>query len=243
MRTAFYTGASGLTAYQESMDVIGNNIANCNTIGYKTQKTVFSQLLSSKMSGGSENPLLVGNGVRTANIGIDTSEGDVIVSKGSLDLAISGNGWFCIENNGQKEYTRDGAFSISLSGSGAYLVNQSGAYVLDSSGNRIYVAAASKTNSIDSSSMLDKVGVFTFSNPEALTPASSNSYKSNSYTGTVQVAAKDDYTVLKGYLEQSDVSLADEMTALIMAQRGYQISARIVQTADEVEQVVNSLRS
>jgi flagellar basal-body rod protein FlgG len=60
--------------------------------------------------------------------------------------------------------------------------------------------------------------------------------------GAATVATNGEYTVLKGYLEQSDVSLSDEMAALIVAQRGYQLSARVVQTADEVEQTVNSLR-
>ena len=243
MRTAFYTGTSGLVACQERMDVIGNNLANCNTTGYKAQRTVFSQLLSSKMSSNSENPMLVGTGVRTENIGIDPGQGTTAASSSSLDLAISGNGWFCVDNNGIKEYTRNGAFSISLTGNNAYLVNQSGAYVLDSSRNRIFAAVDPKTNVINSTSVLDKVGVFTFSNPEALTPTSSNSYLSNSYTGTATLATNNDYTVLKGFLEQSDVSITDEMAALIMAQRGYQLSARVVQTADEVEQVINSLRS
>ena len=241
MRAAFYTGTSGLVAFQDSMDVIGNNIANCNTIGYKAQKTAFSQLLSSKMNNNAENPPLVGNGVRDVVTGINLSEAPVIASQGSLDLAISGNGWFGVKNNGQTEYTRNGNFSISLSGNSASLVNQSGAYVLDSSGNQISSTVDSKTNSIDINSMLKKVGVFTFSNPEALTPTSSNCYLANDYTGKATSDTKNN-TVLKGYLEQSDVSLADEMVALITAQRGYQLSARVVQTADEVEQTINSLR-
>ena len=241
MRAAFYTGASGLVAYQDSMDAIGNNIANCNTVGYKAQKTSFSQLLSSEINNNA-NPLYVGNGVRTVYTGIDTSEAAVIASQGSLDLAISGNGWFCVESNGQKAYTRDGSFSISMSGNTAYLVNQSGAFVLDSFGRRISATASFTTNNINFDSMLDAVGVYTFSNPEALTPASSNSYLSNAYTGTATTAAKSSYTVMKGYLEQSSVSLADEMVELISAQRGYQMSARVVQTADEVEQTINSLR-
>ena len=241
MRTAFYTGASGLVAYQESMNVTGNNIANVNTIGYKAQKTAFSQLLATRMDT-NEEPPLVGTGVRAIYTGIDASESAVIASQGTLDLAISGEGWFCVESGGKKEYTRDGNFSISLSGSNAYLVNKNGDFVLDSTGKQITAAVDSKTNSIDTEAMLDKVGVYTFSNPEALTPASSNSYLSNNYTGTATAAKTGDYTVLKGYLEQSGVSLTDEMVALITAQRGYQLSARVVQTADEVEQTSNSLR-
>ncbi len=242
MRPAFYTGASGLVAFQETLNVIGNNIANCNTVGYKAQKTSFNQLLSTEMESNSDEPLLVGNGVRTVSSGLNADSGNPVSSQGALDLAISGNGWFAVNNNGRREYTRDGSFSISMSGSTAYLVNQNGAYVLDSYGNQIYSVIDSKTNTVDFNAMLDKVGVFTFPYPEALTPASSNCYLANTYTGTAAIASKNEYTVLKGCLEQSDVSLADEMVALIIAQRGYQMSARVVQTADEVEQTVNSLR-
>jgi flagellar basal body rod protein FlgG len=241
MRAAFYTATSGLVAYQNSMDVIGNNISNCSTTGYKAQRTAFSQLLSSKMNDTTKT-VLVGNGVRNVSNGIDPSGAEVMATQGSLDLAISGNGWFCVQNNGKNEYTRDGSFSLSMSGNTAYLVNQNGAYVLDSAGRQVSGTIDSKSNNVDIDAMLDRVGVYTFSNPEALTPASSNSYLSNAYTGTATAASKNDYAVLKGYLEQSDVSLADEMVALITAQRGYQLSARVVQTADEVEQTINSLR-
>lgn len=241
MRAAFYTGASGLVAYQDSMDAIGNNIANCNTVGYKAQRTAFSQLLSSEINK-TRNPLVIGNGVRAVYTGIDPNEASVVASQGAADLALTGNGWFCVQNNNQKAYTRDGSFSISLVGSNAYLVNQNGDAVLDSSGQQISAPVDTKTNNVDIDLMLDKVGVFSFSNPEALTPASSNSYLANAYSGTAMVAPKNEYSILKGYLEQSSVSLADEMVALIKTQRGYQLSARVVQTADEVEQTINSLR-
>jgi len=242
MKPAFYTGVSGLVAFQEKMDVIGNNIANCNTPGYKAQNTSFQQLLSTEMYTNTKNTLFSGNGVAAVNSGIDTSQGATIASQGSLDMAISGNGWFSVESNGQKKYTRDGAFSISLLGTTANLVNQSGAFVLDSSGNRVSATVDSKTSAIDIDSMLKKVGVFTFANPEALSQTSSNCYMANSYTGAAKVASKSEYTVLTGRLEQSSVSLADEMVNLISAQRAYQLSARVVQTADEIEQTVNSLR-
>lgn len=243
MKPAFYSGASGLVAFQESMNVIGNNIANCNTTGYKAQNTSFKQVLSTEMYANTENPSFAGNGVYAVTSGIDTSQGATIASQGSLDLAISGNGWFAVENNGHKEYTRDGAFSISLSGTSANLVNSSGAFVLDSSGNRISATIDAKTSAIDVDSMINKVGVFTFANAQALTPTNSNCYLANPTTGVAKVAAKSEYTVLTGRLEQSSVSLADEMVNLISAQRAYQLSARVVQTADEIEQTVNHLRS
>ncbi len=242
MKPAFYSGASGLVAFQESMNVIGNNIANCNTPGYKAQSTSFQQLLNTEMYSNTKNQSYSGNGVVAVNNGIDASQGATIASQGSMDLAISGNGWFSVESNGKKEYTRDGTFSISMIGNSANLVNQSGAFVLDSFGNRIYSTVDSKTATIDVDSMLNKVGVFTFANPQALSPASSNCYLENAYTGAAKAASKSEYTVLTGRLEQSSVSLADEMVNLISAQRAYQLSARVVQTSDEIEQTVNSLR-
>ena len=242
MKTAFYAGASGLNAYQEKLDIVGNNISNCNTVGYKAQKASFSQLLATQMGTGTDNSLLVGSGVRIVSSGLDAGTGDFVSSEGAADVAISGNGWFAINNNGQRAYTKDGSFSISLSGNLAYLVNQSGAYVLDSAGNQISSPLDTKTNKADINAMLDRVGVFTVANPAARTPASSNCYLSNAFTGTAAVATKSESKIVKGFLEQSDVSLADEMAALIVAQRGYQLSARVVQTADEVEQTANSLR-
>jgi flagellar basal-body rod protein FlgG len=241
MRTAFYAGASGLSAFQNGLDVIGNNLANANTIGYKAQKTSFSQLLASRMNASGEP--LVGNGVRTLYPGIDAGEATLQPTQATLDLAVTGNGWFCVQNGNVRQYTKDGAFSISLTGNTAYLVSQTGAYVLDASGQRISVTLDEKSSSIDYDAALDRVGIFTFNNPGALTPASANSYIPNADSGAAVAAKEKDYTVIKGYLEQSNVSLAKEMADLIMAQRGFQLSARVVQTADEVEQTINSLRN
>lgn len=242
MQTAFYAGASGLAAFQERMDVIGNNIANCNTAGYKARKTTFSQLLATRMDAHIQAAPLVGSGVRAVSAGIDASGGAVTASHGTFDLAILGDGWFCVENNKQKQYTRDGAFTVNLTDDEAYLVTQSGAYVLDSSGDRISVETDAKTHAIDLDSVLEKVGVFMFLNPGALTPVSSNGYLPNDVSGKAEEATAGQYTILQGFLELSGVSLADEMAALITAQRGYQLSARVVETADEAEQAANSLR-
>lgn len=243
MRAAFYTGATGLVAFQEELDVTGNNLANCNTYGYKEQKTSFRELLSSQMRVNGANPPLVGNGVQSVQNGIDPGEAVYEATQRPLDLAVSGNGWFCVENGGQREYTRDGSFSISLSGRRAYLVNRDGKFVLDSAGRPIQERVDSDSAAVELEAMADRVGVFTFPNPEALTPVSSGCYLANGSTGAAAAASDEEYTVRKGYLEQSGVSLVDEMAALITAQRGYQLSARVVQTADEMEQTANSLRS
>lgn len=243
MRAAFYTGASGLLAFQHSLDTTGNNLANVSTTGYKPQSVAFEQLLSTQVDKNTQDGILVGNGVRAVGTGINPSEAAFLPTGGALDVAISGDGWFCVDNNGTTEYTRDGAFSISLIGGSAYLVDQKGAFVLDSNERRISAAVDSKSGSVDTNALLDRVGVFTFLNPGALVPVSSNRYLANGQTGPAVTSAEGAYTLLKGYLEQSGVSLSDEMVSLIKAQRGYQLSARVVSTADEMEQTINSLRN
>ncbi|MEG2381990.1 MAG: flagellar hook-basal body protein [Oscillospiraceae bacterium] len=247
MKPAFYTGVSGLVAFQQNLNSIGNNIANSNTNGYKPVETSFRDLLNNKMYVNTPNEPLSGNGVRAVSSGINVASAALIPGNGPLDLAIIGKGWFCVESGGEKMYTRDGSFSISLSGNTANLVNPNGDFVLDAAGNRIS-ATIDSANPNDkepdtlSKKLMDKVGVYNFVYPEALTPASGNCYKANELTGTATSAKEGDYYILNNYLERSGVSVADEMTNLITAQRSFQLSARVVQTADELEQTINSLR-
>lgn len=241
MNSAFYTGASGLLAYQSKMNEIGNNIANANTNGYKPIKTRFSDLLYTEMNVDSAQAI-TGHGIKSLYSGIDASQGTPIATQGELNLAIVGNGWFALDTGSETLYSRDGSFSAYISDSTAYLVNQNGYYVLDSEGERISVEAAADFTAIDNEKLIEKVGVFDFAYPEALTPAESNCYRAGELSGDAAVS-EGEYRILSGHLEQSGVSLSDGMAELIVAQRGYALSARVVQTADEIEQIVNSLRA
>lgn len=242
MKPSFYSGASGLVAFQNNMNNIGNNIANSNTVGYKPTTVSFNDLLYTEMYVNTPEDPLTGHGVRTIYTGVDTKQGNLVSSESVLDLAIVGKGWFSVEKDGERLYTRDGSFAISLQGDTAYLVSSGGAYVLDAQGNRITERIYADTNELDYNAMTDKVGVFSFLYPEALTPLSSNSYMQNDVTGEAVALTEGQYQIKKGYLEQSAIVLADEMSNLIEAQRSYQLSARVVQTSDEIEQTVNSLR-
>jgi len=241
MNTEFNIGASGLTAYQAKLDVAANNIANIDTTAYKPQGTSFSALMYTKMYADPSSSLLSGNGVKTTVTGIDTSQGGMTPSEGKYDLAIQGDGWFSVETPSGNLYTRDGSFTISVSGDTAYLVNSAGNFVLDAKGKRV-TTPIENGSAGDAGALTDNVGVFSFSNPEALTPVSNNCYEENTLTGTATAEVESKKKILSGYLEQSGVSMPDEMVNLITAQRAYQISARVVQSADEISQTVNSLR-
>ena len=241
MKSAFYAGATGLVAYQEALNTIGNNLANVNTNGFQSQSVSFQSLLDSDLYANTDKAARAGNGVRAVQSGISDSPVTYLQTGEGLDFAIEGEGWFAVEKNGQVQYTRDGNFSLGLEGSGASLVAQDGGYVLDARGARITVTGDAKTGAYDYAAIRERLGVFRFQNSAGLIPVSANRYLAGGNTGAA-IATGDASNVLSGTLERSSVSLVDEMARLIEVQRAYQISARVVQAADENEQTVNNLR-
>lgn len=249
MSRTLFTGAAGLSASQYYINNIGSNIANVNTTGYKPVVTTFSDLLYTKMYVKSAD-VLSGQGAKASYGGINPTQSSLVPTGSNMDLAINGSGWFAVETGAGVRYTRDGAFAVSLEGTTAYLVNETGNYVLDKDGKRISQPINAQTGTttdakkygVDTAALTAQVGVFDFANPEALLPLSSNLYAANAQSGQAAPVGADTQ-IISGYLEQSGSQMVDGMVDLITAQRAYQLSAKIVQTADEDEQTVNNLRT
>ena len=132
--SSLYTGVTGLLTYSSSMSVIGNNLANVNTVGYKSARAQFADLLS-----GLEGGARVGRGVRLASVAPQFAQGVFQATGGTTDLSIQGDGFFIVNNNqGNSFYSRDGQFTLDKDGS---LTNPSGFVVqgfpLDSAGDLI----------------------------------------------------------------------------------------------------------
>ena len=163
-----------------------------------------------------------------------------------MDFAIKGEGFFAVENSGEIEYTRDGSFSIEPGINRAYVVTRDGNSVLDRRGMPLLLELNSDTGPPEYSSLVDLIGIYTFSNPYHLARAVSGRFVSTEQSGPAVVSnnrtGANGQSILQGHLEASTVSLGTEMTELLKAQRAFQLSARIVQTADEIEQTVNNLR-
>ena len=134
MLRAMYSGVSGLLANEEMLDVIGNNIANVNTVGFKSGSADFASVLSQTVSGaaspqngdGGTNAAQVGLGVQVAGIGTDFTQGADQQTGVSTDLAVEGSGMLVVNQGGQQLYTRDGTLSFDANGD---LVNPEGAIV------------------------------------------------------------------------------------------------------------------
>ncbi len=242
MKAAFYAGAAGLMAQQSAMDNIGNNLANVNTSGYKAQKVGFQDLLYRNMYVNVEDTPLTGSGTRVVDLGINYTQGTPVQTGIGTDFAIQGDGFFAVQGDDQVYYTRNGSFNIGLVNGVAYLTDMEGQYVLNAAGGRIQLPV-DENGMPQTEGIIDQIGVFVVQNPAEMTPVSNNCYAANEQSGTVRVGiVNTDYILRQGALENSNVSMEDEMVQMILAQRAFQLNARVVQTADEIEQNVNNLR-
>ncbi|MDY2684803.1 MAG: flagellar hook-basal body complex protein, partial [Selenomonadaceae bacterium] len=135
MMRSLFSGVSGLKAHQTRMDVIGNNIANVNTTGFKSGRATFADTISQTLTDaaapqddiGGTNPKQVGLGTGVASIDTIFTDGTVQSTGKNTDLALSGNGLFVVKQGNQTYYTRDGAFAFDSQGN--YVLPSSGLYV------------------------------------------------------------------------------------------------------------------
>lgn len=117
----FNVALSGLSAAQTDLEVTGNNIANASTVGFKKSRTEFMDLYANSFLSASSNP--IGSGVKVANVRQLFEQGNISFTERGLDMAINGNGFFMMEDNGITKYTRSGQFGVDLDG---YVVNSQG---------------------------------------------------------------------------------------------------------------------
>ncbi len=243
---AFYTGTSGMRAYQSALDVTAHNIANVNTSGFKARRAAFEDLLRSRIATNVEGNHLVGHGVKQENIDQIMGQSGLQQTGYGMDFAIVGDGFFAVDNNGQREYTRNGAFDISVEGGTSYLVTNDGAYVLDAAGARITVPRTADGGAV-TEGLKDRLGIFRFPNQFGLTPQNNTRFTPNDISGAAIMVpqggtAENPLKVVEGALEFSGVDLGNEMVGMIMQQRAFQMNARVVQTADQLADLINHLR-
>jgi len=269
MLRSMYAGVSGLRTHQTMMDVVGNNIANVNTTGYKASASVFQDVLSQTLQGasaptgttGGTNPAQVGLGVRMAGISTNTGQGASQLTGRATDIAIQGDGYFIVDQGGEDLYTRAGSFSLDATGQ---LVTPAGGLVqkVGPGGGPIKVPMDGTIESFSIGPDGQVVGVPTaggpviaigqialasFPNPGGLEKVGGSLLRGTQNSGAViagpgapGVAGRGTLSV--GVLEMSNVDLAQEFTNLIVAQRGFQANSRIISASDELLQDLVNLK-
>lgn len=165
-----------------------------------------------------------------------------------LDFALVGAGFFGLDDgSGNLKYTRNGNFTISVEGNRAYLVSRlDGSYVLDAKGREISLTRNEGESTYDLTDVIERLGVFNTPNPYGMERAEGSCLRATDKSGPARsiVDSKNgpEYEIRGGTLENSSVDLGTEMLNVIQAQRAYQLNSKIVQTADQIEEMVNNLR-
>lgn len=235
MNTSFYAAASGAAAQQTRMDVIANNMSNISTDGYKTQSAGFAELLYQNINSVQNNRAGEGTGAQIQKTDINFSNGSFEQTDNLYDYAIHGDGFFAVYNpeTQQISYTRKGNFSLSQAGENTFiLADDDGNYVMDSDMGIISTSSQDKP--------VSQPGVFDFNSREGFIQDGGGYYTPPEKAGNPFRAVN--AQVKQGMMESSNVDLPAEMARVIQAQRAYQLSLKMVQASDEVEQTINSLR-
>ncbi len=253
MYPALWIAKTGLDAEQTRMSVISNNLANVNTTGFKRDRAVFEDLIYQNIRQTGANStedttlpsgLYIGTGVRTVATQKLHTQGNIVQTANSFDIAVQGGGFFQISHpDGTIVYTRDGSFGLDSTGQ---LVTQDG-YLLDPS---ITVPANSLSVTIGSDGTVSalvagngtptQIGNITlaqFINPTGLEAIGNNLYRESGASGTPQVDTPGQNgagTLIQGSLESSNVNVVEELVNMIETQRAYEMNSKAISTTDDM---------
>ena len=262
------SGVSALKQFQQNLNVIGNNIANVNTVGFKSATANFADTFSQTLGANASGSMQVGSGVTTSSITNQFTQGSIAGTGVQTDMAVNGNGFFMVNDptTGQQYVTRDGTFSVDGSG---YLVTSNGMRVqgysdaglttkgdikIDSNGSASAVASFSfdstgklKVLLADGSQITrGQILLQNFTSPSQLMKAGNNLYTGLTAAGplTTPLAPSSPGlgSLATSSLEMSNVDLAVELTSLITTQRAYEANGKVITTSDDILQTLVNLK-
>tara|TARA_B100000678_G_scaffold202884_1_gene170741 strand:+ start:361 stop:1146 length:786 start_codon:yes stop_codon:yes gene_type:complete len=261
MRSLSIAG-TGMLAQQTNVDVISNNIANMNTTGYKRQRAQFQDLLYQQVSrpgAASNGPearvpsgIQIGAGVRTGGVYRIAEQGALVQTDNRFDLAIQGLGYFQVQMpTGEIAYTRDGTFQLSDQGElvtsqglrvePGITIPQGAVDVVVSRSGEVQVKIAGEVEM----QTVGQIELATFTNEAGLEAQGDNLFLATGASGEPTISAPGEPgfgSVAQGFVEASNVNPVAEITALITAQRAYEMNSRVVKTADEMLGTTSQLR-
>lgn len=273
MIRGMYSAISGLKQQQLALDVTANNLANVNTIGYKSSRASFQDQLADTYSAGAaagattggQNARQVGLGVALGGIQNQMGAGALQSTGNPLDVAINGEGYFRVQDaaGGAPQYTRAGDFTPNDAGD---IVTNDGYYVMNkpqagnpNTGTHINIPAGASSVSVgpdgtvsyvpEDGSARTTAGVISlakFPNEAGLTRSGGNRFQASASSGAETVGQPGSPafgSTIGGTTEASNVDLASEFTNMITAQRGFQANSRVISTADQMLQDLVNLKN
>ena len=259
---ALRTAATGMAAQQLNVEVISNNIANMNTVAFKRQRAEFQDLLYQTMeTAGAQTSdqgtivptgVQIGAGVKAGSVYRIGTQGALTRTDNKYDLAIDGRGYLqVLTPQGDTAYTRAGNLAVNDQGQ---LVTQDGYQIqpaisipsdaLDvviSKSGQVQVTQANGTPTV-----IGTLELATFVNEGGLIAQGANLFKESGASGPPTTGTPGSVgfgSLLQGYTEASNVDAVAEITALIVAQRAYEMNSKVISTADSMLAVANQVKS
>ena len=260
---ALSTAATGMAAQQLNVEVISNNIANMNTVGFKRQRAEFQDLLYQDMEragaqtsgSGTVVPtgIQIGAGVKAGSVYRITEQGAMTQTGNKLDVAIRGRGYIqVLLPSGETAYTRAGNLSRNADGQ---LVTDDGYQIqpqisIPQDATDITISATGQVQATSpgqaTPQTIGQLQLASFTNEAGLEALGDNLFMESGASGAAVVgdAGSAGYgTLMQGYTEASNVDAVTEITALINAQRAYEMNSKVITTADQMLAATSQLKS
>ncbi|WP_100257537.1 MULTISPECIES: flagellar basal-body rod protein FlgG [Reinekea] len=253
MMKALWVGKTGLEAQDIALSTISNNMANASTTGFKKERAVFEDLIyqiqrqpGAQSSQNTQLPsgLQLGTGVRTVGTQKVFMQGDLNTTEQPLDMAINGRGFFQVMlPDGNISYTRDGTFHIDADGNmvtaNGYLVEPN--IVIPDQAKTITVGTDGIVTAVSAGDNdpveIGNIEVVDFVNPAGLQALGNNLFLATAASGQAAagVPSLDGFgAIIQGALENSNVTIVEEMVDMISTQRAYEMNSKVVSTADQM---------
>ena len=264
MLDALYIGATGMQAQQLNVETIANNLANVNTVAFKNGRIGFSDLMVKESgrisatgtedvrSGALAPGQRLGAGVAISAMSKSFDAGELKRTDAPLDLAIRGDGFLEVTMpDGTHAYTRGGSLKVNKDGMLAtqaghplrpsVAIPENAQSVVIGTDGRVLVRVANQASPVEAG----QIDLVRFASSGQLLAQGDNLYRSTDASGdavTSRAGEEGTGTLAQGFLERSNVKMVDEMVNLMLAQRAYEASVKVVQAADEMLGMVNNLR-
>ena len=262
--SALYTAATGMNALDRKLDVVANNIANIETVGFKSSRVNFEDLFYTVVQAPgqlnaqqepSPTGQLLGHGVRVSGTQLDFSQGAALPTENPLDLSIVGDGLFQVitsrDGNDVTAYTRAGNFTLNATGQ-LVLANSVGTRLeppitIPATATQISVSPQGRVTVVDGGQTTEvgTIQLARFVNPAGLEPIGKNIYVATPASGDPQTANPTEQglgEIHSAELENSNVDPVKELVTLIRTQRAFELNSQVIQSSDEVLRTVATLR-
>jgi len=259
---ALRTAATGMSAQALNVEVISNNIANMNTVGFKRQRAEFQDLLYQTLErAGAQSSdqgtvvptgVQVGAGVKAGSVYRINEQGSLTATGGSYDLAIQGRGFLQVQMpSGELAYTRAGNLSPDDQGR---LVTHDGypiqpAITIPSDATGVTISKSGQVQVTQPGStaqnVVGNIEIASFLNESGLEAIGDNLLKETAASGAATVGTPGVNglgSLLQGYTEASNVDAVSEITSLIVAQRAYEMNSKVITSADEMLRTASNVK-